>query len=563
MAIVIETGVEARQRLESPAFKAAWDALYCQCPWATPAQSSDFALVWYSIYTERYQPFILAEYDEAGGLIGLLTLAVSRKDGGLTVAGAEQAEYQAWLSSANDTQFIVRALQSLRRALPAQTLQFKYLPPNTPLEAVLQDKRLRGRCSVRSYKRPLLTLAGQEIAESLRKTNTKSKINRLRKLGELKFLCITDLASAKALLPEIQAQYDLRQGAVHDSLSFQSDPCKSRFLLTLLEKTDLLHFTVLTVGGQVAAAQIGMHNAQYAMVGVFSHSPMLARFSPGKIHILFLAQERLEAGNSFLDLTPGDDAWKDRFATNYDEVCVLTIHARRLHAGIHRAAIRGWLYAQKHAPHILTKMQQSRVALDVARRQSPLALLRLNRLPPQRLYKCTPSVCPLSIPCPNIRLNCLEALLLFEPTQAWPDRQAFFQNALQHLEKGESCYTYSSDKRLVACVWRVVHSEAAPASDNTNSPNEESNALTLCDWYLTPQETGHVSLTNIVMQMITQNLCDGNHLALNVLVSPGDEVVEEAIRRLGFLSVKEEASKTTKPWPSKLSLCVLRKRVKS
>ena len=64
-----------------------------------------------------------------------------------------------------------------------------------------------------------------------------------------------------------------------------------------------------------------------AHLGILTHSPMLARHSPGKLHLLRLAEHLLGEGTDVLDLTPGRDPWKERFANEHDNVAEVVFHS--------------------------------------------------------------------------------------------------------------------------------------------------------------------------------------------------------------------------------------------
>src|SRR4029434_1141203 len=55
------------------------------------------------------------------------------------------------------------------------------------------------------------------------------------------------------------------------------------------------------------------------------HDPFLAKQSPGKFITLFLAKLLHEEGFDRIDLTPGGDVYKERFANDHDTVHTLTM----------------------------------------------------------------------------------------------------------------------------------------------------------------------------------------------------------------------------------------------
>src|SRR5439155_342808 len=216
---------------------------------AVAFQSPEFVGVWYSHYRDQFAPWLIMQRGTDGELLALLTLAHDQRAGTLIVAGGHQAEYQAWLARSDRSEgFIAQAWHAIRKRLPATTLTFHYLPPTFPRGAWMAAP-LRGLIEPSVRRRPLMQLLPERVEESLRKKSNKSKLNRLAKLGEVR---LERLRSAQALDPwfdEIVTHYDLRQGATHDSCPFQTDAQKRAFHLALAEHPELLHVTVLSVGG--------------------------------------------------------------------------------------------------------------------------------------------------------------------------------------------------------------------------------------------------------------------------------------------------------------------------
>src|SRR5437588_3907735 len=68
------SGQSACDLLADPAFTASWQALYEQCPWATPFQCPAFVTAWYQIYARQFAPLIVRGRAADGSLAGLFTL---------------------------------------------------------------------------------------------------------------------------------------------------------------------------------------------------------------------------------------------------------------------------------------------------------------------------------------------------------------------------------------------------------------------------------------------------------------------------------------------------------
>lgn len=344
-AIGIRLGDKAWDLLASPGFVLDWQELEAACPWGTPYQSSHFVLTWLRHYRARFAPVVVTLRRPEGGLSGLLVLATSLEREALVVAGAHQAEYQAWLARPESQHdFVIRAISALDEVLPGRDLAFKYLPRGLPVRELLEVAPFRDRAALETHARPLMRLDETEVRESLRKKSNKSRIARLQRLGPLAFTRLTDPKDFAAVFDEIIASYDARQCAMKGVLPFAQDPCKKPFHLELMRsRPDFLHVTATTLSGRVIAAHIGVAGREEVHLSILCHSDMHASHSPGKLHLLRLGELLLQEGKSALDLTPGGDAWKERFANAHDEVYALTVFrsatARRLR-GLRTGAMR-------------------------------------------------------------------------------------------------------------------------------------------------------------------------------------------------------------------------------
>ena len=455
--INIRAGDEAYLTLEDSRFQKEWQALYQQCLWSTPFQTHQFVNTWYKTYRDKFEPVLLSESASDGSLIGLLTLASSRESGQLVVAGAHQAEYQVWLSNPEGgSSFIQKALQKLKALYSVQSLTFRYLPPFTPMSWAAELSHGL-HCVVDKRKRPLLILDdAKKLTESLQKKSNKSRLNRLKRLGNIEFIEVSTSAGLSLTFEQIISYYDLRQAAVHDSTPFAEDPLKKMFYLALMEVPNILHATVLMVGKEAAAAHIGLRDKDKLYLGVFAHSPFLAQHSPGKIHLLMLGERLARENYTALDLTPGDDPWKDRFATAYEDVCVTTVYFNYVSFVRHRtkmktkAAAKNGLRLFGLTPTsvrsslevLMTKFR----ALTVQRMQRNDLNLRLYTFKRENISKL-PRTKPL------MNKNHIQSLLNFLPPGFDRTRKNFLNNCLARLEEGCQVYTYVEQGVLLHYAW--------------------------------------------------------------------------------------------------------------
>jgi len=535
-SVILYQHEEARSRICDPSFVTAWDALRGQCPWATAFQGPDFVNTWFDAYRHAYSPVVTCRRGPDGELLGLLVLAQRMGDGQLVAPGAEQAEYQCWLApSSDDHDFIAAALSTVRESFPARTLTFEYLPSRLPVKSLMTIPPLRGCSSLRAFRRPLMRL-DRRLEQSLRKRSNKSRLNRLRRGGELRFQRVRDREALEAVFDQVIAFYDTRQGAVHDSMPFSEDPAKKEFYLAMLEMPELLHVTTLTVGGKVVAAHLGVQEKDCVYVGIPAHSPQLARHSPGKLHMLLLGRHLLEERISLLDLTPGGDPYKDRFANDEETVYGLTWHDGR--AARVRAAVRAGIgsIARRAAERAGLTPDEVRLAA----RAVSMANLRTIPGRVRESLRMNEGLCVYrrtsdSLALPDLGAEAardeLSHLMQFSDERT---RQQFLATALRRLEEGHHVYTIVRDGKLVHHAWLCegqAHSCLPEAHQRFGYPD---GSAVFYDLFTDVDAVGKAFHERTLRQMLDDLRAVPNVRRVYVTARTDDIVLRHAIEKAGF-----------------------------
>ena len=453
-SITFYVGSEAFSQLSNQAFLSAWDKLYRRCPWATVFQSAGFVNTWYHAYKSQFSPVLVAQHDPNLGLTGLLSLAISIDGKHLIGAGSHQAEYQAWLASPTNENFIARALFLIKAKFPGRYFTLKYVPGNVPLKSILKSRLIGSRVEIRSYRRPLMVINSESLFASLKKKSNKSRLNRLKRMGEVNIERITDMNRFEQIIDTIIQYYDIRQGGVNNALPFFDDPHKKPFHLALMNCPGILHVTVLKVGNDIAAAHIGLKKKDWVHLGIVAHSPFYAKHSPGKVHMMLLGLKLAEEGVTMFDLTPVADGYKERFANEHDDVFEITIAKSRSAFVIRTFRKRSFdvlrtLIVKLHIhPHDL------RLRIETLKRFRFSQLLRcMIENKEIRIYDYIAETSQ-EFRCNRIlNRNSISDLLKFRPFNSSQSKQEFLANALSRMERGEDVYTYVSDGQLLHCGW--------------------------------------------------------------------------------------------------------------
>jgi RimJ/RimL family protein N-acetyltransferase len=240
--------------------------------------------------------------------------------------------------------------------------------------------------------------------------------------------------------------------------------------------------TVLTVGGRVASAHVGFASRGEVHLGLLAHNPFLAKHSPGKFHLLFLAQLLKEEGYQRLDLTAGDDPYKDHFANDCDEVHTLTFYlspARRA-----KAAVRERVLGAVPAGPVKSLVRRLKGG-------HPLRLLRdargwLGRRREVRVYSLDAARArEFDGPGP-VRRDAVEDLLDYQAAEPWQSRQSFLATAWARIEDGLHVYTHARDGRLEHFAWLAERQEKLSLGEGQEEFPLPANSAYLFDCYTFP-----------------------------------------------------------------------------
>lgn len=456
--VVVLEGQAALVWLDDPATDARLGGIYRRCPWSTRFQSREFVVIWYRNYLKTHDPIVLfSEKDDR--VTGFFGLARCKESGHLAVAGDHQAEYQAWLAEPDDGDaFLQTALQTMKQRYQPDVFRLRYLPPKAPTSWMEAPLACGAAVERRSHRRPLFRLDDPErITASLKKKANKSRLNRLKRLGDVKLHHLKTPAALEAAIDRIIAVYDLRQGAANGICPFTADPQKRQFHLDLMAHPGLMQASMLTVGDEIAAAHLGLVSGDEVVVGIYAYSPFLAKHSPGKFLMLMLGADLAAEGKVWIDLTPGG-SWKDRFATEHDEVSEARVVFSRSLARRRKAAARCLAAAHSSLALIgispsdtrrLAERMRLRPLLDRTRAALGGTLERLVLHRP-----CRDLVSP-EQPSVAFAKDRIDDLLCIDPLN-WPlSQQDFLAACEENLALGHHVYTHVEDGRLVHAVWTI------------------------------------------------------------------------------------------------------------
>ncbi|MGE0126951.1 MAG: GNAT family N-acetyltransferase [Blastocatellales bacterium] len=322
---------------------------------------------------------------------------------------------------------------------------------------------------------------GGGLKDTLRKKK-QSKINRLRRLGDLHLDRIQTPEEMGAIFDEVTCCQTLRLRAIHNLTDSPYDPLKKAFTMKLMRLPGMIHATALRLDDKLISAQIHTYNREQVLLGLITHWPSYARYSPGELHLLMTGVELAKEGIPVFDLTPGGH-YKDRYATRHDEVYIITIFFNRLHciqykfkrrmAEAAKSTTRVFNITPEKAKDAFSNAQDWRRKWSLLKPASLLSeTFREMKKHTWQTDELCVYVCNLDQAhnLPDLRLmnrDHIPDLFCYQPEEAWqPPVNKFMRQALENLEAGHHFYTWVEDGKLKQYGWLIEQQERkAPTVD--------------------------------------------------------------------------------------------------
>ena len=321
LTIKIIQGDAVHALMREPEFLNAWELLATLTPHVTVFQEPPFVTCWYQQYRAAYTPILVLGYSNDNTLSGLLPLAMNITNQALSHAGDQQVEYSGWLCTKEYKQtFISQALATVNRQFTYSKWLWSTIPPHADVTWLTEPgKELKNLYTTfEVIDSPMLDLHNEEkLKKVLKNKSVKSKINRLKRIGELRIERITDSQRVTELIDDIANLVNFRHGAAHGDLAFREDPYQQDFYHARGSNLINNHFSVLWLGEKILAFHFGGIDKNTIYIGLSAFDPTYSKHSPGVIFLIYLANLMNEEGIRYIDLTPGGDEYKERFSNQH------------------------------------------------------------------------------------------------------------------------------------------------------------------------------------------------------------------------------------------------------
>ncbi|MFK8008553.1 MAG: GNAT family N-acetyltransferase [Saprospiraceae bacterium] len=452
--------------LTNPIFQNEWKKLATQSMGFTQLQEADFLTTWYIHYSAIFSPIFIFSRNEKNEMVGLIALAWHKEKEYLVHAG--NAEYHGWLATEEVTiPFLKDMFRMVKDGLNVEKWSWNWMPSGlnaASLQAAASDEM---SLLVEEEGSPIWQLDNEEkLTKLLKSRSNRSKFNRYKKRGEYRYEIITESDRIREILEIAQYQCDLRREAMNNSRPFAEDPYKIDFCSELMNFSNKLHVSAMWLDDQLLAFHMGVEDGERVCFGMISYDPSESKQSPGTLLIIELAKHLKESGYKILDMTPGTNSYKDRFANFYETLYRPTIHFSKkslLKAKVKKSiattgkkmlamakvdvpTMRKWKTNLGELPSKLKNISPKSVILSFGNvlLQKNVHFLYEIDLKNEKVFSTTPSI-----------LNQQEYLdlLNYQDNQPFLTRRDLLIVALEKFAKGDILFSQSNNGKLQSLGW--------------------------------------------------------------------------------------------------------------
>lgn len=275
------------------------------------------------------------------------------------------------------------------------------------------------------------------------------------------------------------------------------------------------------------------------------HHLQLRFLPPGFVHFLLLGQQLCRQEVAMFDLTPGQDAYKERLATGHDQVQELMVSAnlgdflrKNMRKNFHGLLLKMGIRPMTFNLHLHKGLYLLRNHLLAARRQGlwrtviyhgrqflysgkiRLYVFMERQVPPQETVLAEE--------------NNLSDLLDFDHRQPRPSRWEFLEKALHRYSLGEKSYSWSEQGCLLACAW--VRQPGTGRAENL-IPAMGKEAVLLEGIYCHP--SFHNQFRSFLIALAGRLSCSMGSSSLYACISASDQALGKALTAAGFRPFQE------------------------
>ena len=485
MDITLLNKDQTLKTLSDPEFISTWKLLANQSQEFTLIQQYGFASSWYKSYINQYNPLLVIGYDKEKAIVGILPLAISKDNGAVSHAGHYQAEYNGWVCKKEfEEAFLIQTIIAIKKEFHPGCWDWGWMPPRANTHW-LSSKKLKDNgiyVNISTCESPVYKLSDAARINKIKKSkSTKSKINRLKRSGELRIERITDLSVAKKIFVDLKKIYDFRSLAAYNIMPFKDDVSKEKWHLDYLDNSNDVHFTVLWQGNELLACNYGYCSDDTVIIGLFTYNPVQGAHSPGNIFLIMLIDFIKEEGYQYLDLSPGGDSYKERFCNTHNTLTRPAFCFSPFSK-----------YKNSTKTYLINKVKERFTSRDISNLKERYInkikdITAFNKSTPEsvneNLYLFDAASNNTNGKAPNLHIQKSDDLLLYKPVNGQSTHKEVIFTALKNFERGDTLYTLVENEELLAYTWASTSGKKHPSSIINEYTNFTRNNTLLYNSY--------------------------------------------------------------------------------
>ena len=532
--------------LSNPELISTWKLLANESQEFTLIQQHGFVSSWYKSYINKYIALLVIAYDDKKDIIGILPLAISKESGTLSHAGHFQAEYNGWVCKKEfEEEFLIQSVIAVKKEFHPNCWDWGWMPAHANTHWLHSEKLKKSGIHVNTStcESPIYELNDTTRIDKIKKgKSTKSKINRLKRSGELRIERITDLSVAKEIFEDLKNIYDFRSLAAYNIMPFKNDHNKEKWHLDYLNNSNDVHFTVLWQGDKLLACNLGYCSDDTVVIGLFTYNPVQGAHSPGSVFLIMLIDFIKQEGYQYLDLSPGGDAYKERFCNKHNTLTkpafCFSYYTK---------------YKNSAKTYLINKIKERCTSRDIQNLKECYInkikdVARLGKQSSssqdEKLYLFDSSNTVNCNEIPDIHIQRDDDLLLYKPVKGQASHKEVIFSALKNFERGDSLYTLVKDKELLAYTW-VSTSGKKHISPiiNQHTTFTGSNPLLYNTCFSNKDKIQELfpSFLHTVITSVTNDLIESKkpntQTPTEIYLSKPNWASDDQLRELGFSSV--------------------------
>lgn len=518
---------ESLDIIKQESFISTWELLAKESQEFTIIQEHGLVVSWYQAYQEQYDPIIVLAYDDKENIIAILPLAICIEDSGISHAGHQQAEYNGWICKKDiEEEFLIESLILLKKEFSLEKWGWGWMPPHANTDWLQSDKLKQNQIfvNVNTYSSPFYDLSDTARVDKIKKSKAlKSKINRLKRSGDLRIERITDLTAAKKIFTDLKKIANFRNLAVYDNLPFEgeSNP-KEQWHLNHLNRSKQVHFTVLWQGDELLACNFGYCSDDTVIIGLFTYNPVQGAHSPGNVFLIQLIEFITNEGYKYLDLSPGGDPYKERFSNLHHTITKPVFSFSKVSK-----------YKTDAFIFLKNKVKEKYSYRDIFTLKKKISTLLNMDKNDSELFKKAFTEEDLHHKETTIAHQKFDDLLLYKDNDGYKKQSDIIFSALKNFERTDSLYTIVQNNELIFFTWISISGKKHWDSKVNESVNISGKDILLYDTYFVEGKTEKEDLHRFISQIIS-NYSD---LSSTVYFVKPLSVNSETIKEIGFSPV--------------------------